>query len=70
MWLSLRSYSFGGSLFSNEHHGLLLLGNRVDQVVDSHIVHDGDENRAELWSGCFGVHVVGNEAVPHDPMPF
>ena len=60
--------SLGCALLTDQEDGLLLLGDRFDQVVGSNVVDVGHENGGVLWHRVLWIVVAGDAAVPVLPL--
>ena len=58
----------GRTLLADEQHGLLLLGDAVDEEVCPHVVHVGYEDRPVLRGVVRRVRVLLNTCVPVLPL--
>ena len=72
LWVVLRHVSvdhhcLGGSLLADQEHTKVLLGNEVNQVVGSHVVHHGYQDLSVLRGVVGGVVILCDLGVPMGP---
>ena len=65
--VTVNHHSLRGSLFTDQQHPKVLLGNEVYQVVGSYVVHHGYENLGVFRGVVRGVVVLCDFCVPMSP---
>ena len=68
--VTIDHHRLGGTLLTNQEHSEVLLGNEVDEIVGTDVVHHGYEDLCILWGVVGGVVVLCDLRVPVSPITY